>query len=91
MLLAIFVVLQHFLANLVPEPIATAPLPCEFGNIAVLVFFALSGFVISEAADRIYAGRPVAFMANRLLRILPHFALATILQSLLLATTLVLA
>jgi peptidoglycan/LPS O-acetylase OafA/YrhL len=77
LLLAILVVLQHFLANLAPEPLATASLPYEFGSVAVLVFFALSGFVISEAADRVYAGRPAAFLANRLLRILPHFVLAT--------------
>lgn len=75
-LLATLVVLQHFLANLAPEPLATASLPYEVGYVAVLVFFALSGFVISEAADRIYLDRPVAFMANRLLRILPHFLLA---------------
>jgi peptidoglycan/LPS O-acetylase OafA/YrhL len=76
-LLATLVMLQHFLGNVAPEPLATASLPYEFGSVAVLVFFALSGFVISEAADRIYAGRPVAFMVNRLLRILPHFLLAT--------------
>jgi peptidoglycan/LPS O-acetylase OafA/YrhL len=76
LLLAMLVVLQHFLANLAPEPLATASLPYEFGYVAVLVFFALSGFVISEAADRIYLGRPLAFMANRFLRILPHFVLA---------------
>jgi peptidoglycan/LPS O-acetylase OafA/YrhL len=83
LLLATFVVLQHFLANLAPEALATASLPYEFGNVAVLVFFALSGFVISEAADRIYVGRPIAFLANRLLRILPHFVLAVIVAILL--------
>jgi peptidoglycan/LPS O-acetylase OafA/YrhL len=78
LLLAALVVLQHFLGNLAPEPLSTASLPYESGSVAVLVFFALSGFVISEAADRIYAGRPAAFMANRLLRILPHFLLAVV-------------
>ena len=42
----------------------------------MLAFFALSGFVIAEAADIAYRGRPVAFLGNRLLRIVPHFVLA---------------
>jgi hypothetical protein len=32
----LFVVLQHFLANLAPEALATPSLPYEFGNVAVL-------------------------------------------------------
>ena len=50
--------------------------PYEPGSLAVLAFFALSGFVIAEAADVAYRGRPVAFLGNRLLRIVPHFVLA---------------
>jgi peptidoglycan/LPS O-acetylase OafA/YrhL len=46
------------------------------GSIAVLVFFTLSGFVITEAADRFYRGRPVAFLANRAIRILPQYLVA---------------
>jgi peptidoglycan/LPS O-acetylase OafA/YrhL len=41
-----------------------------------LVFFCLSGFVIIEAADSIYQKRPVAFMANRFIRVYPHFIVA---------------
>ena len=59
-----------------PEPLATASLPYEVGTIAVAVFFALSGFVICEGADVVYRDRPLAFMSNRLLRILPHFILS---------------
>ena len=76
LLLATLVVLQHYFANLAPEPFATASSPFAAGTIAVTIFFALSGFVISEAADQVYRDRPAAFFANRLLRILPHFLLA---------------
>ncbi|WP_407518959.1 acyltransferase family protein [Methylobacterium oryzisoli] len=76
--LAILVVQQHFLANLAPEGLSAAAQPYEVGSLAVLVFFALSGFVICEAADRVYAGRPGAFLANRLLRIVPLFVAATL-------------
>ena len=76
LLLALLVVAQHVLANVAPEPLATASLPYEVGTIAVAVFFALSGFVICEGADVVYRDRPLAFMSNRLLRILPHFILS---------------
>lgn len=78
LLLAILVVQQHFLANLAPEGLSAAAQPYEVGSLAVLAFFALSGFVICEAADRVYAGRPGAFLANRLLRIVPLFLAATL-------------
>lgn len=51
------------------------------GSIAVLVFFTLSGFVITEAADRFYRGRPWAFLANRAIRILPQYLAAIIASS----------
>jgi peptidoglycan/LPS O-acetylase OafA/YrhL len=76
LLLAALVVLQHFWANLAPEELTAALQPFEIGSIAVLVFFCLSGFVILEAADRIYQDMPGAFFANRLMRIVPHFVLA---------------
>lgn len=46
------------------------------GSVAVLVFFCLSGFVITEAADQFYRGRPVRFAFNRVLRILPQYWIA---------------
>ena len=76
LLLALLVMAQHVLANVAPESLATATLPYEVGTIAVAVFFALSGFVICEGADVVYRDRPLAFMSNRLLRILPHFVLS---------------
>ncbi len=48
----------------------------ELGVVAVTVFFALSGFVVSEAATLFYAGRPAHFLVNRAFRILPLFGVA---------------
>src|SRR4051812_15055840 len=83
LLLAGLVMFQHFAADLAPEDFARLCMPYDVGNTAVLVFFALSGFVIIEAADQVYGGKPLAFMANRLLRIMPHFILAVALSMLL--------
>jgi peptidoglycan/LPS O-acetylase OafA/YrhL len=82
LLLALLVMCQHYLADLAPQALADAAAPFAFGGIAVLVFFALSGFVISEAIDCIYRGRAKAFLENRLLRIVPHFVLALALSML---------
>jgi peptidoglycan/LPS O-acetylase OafA/YrhL len=69
LLLAFLVLIQHFLANVAPEALASLFMSLEVGSTAVLVFFSLSGFVIFEAADQIYQDRPASFFANRLLRI----------------------
>jgi peptidoglycan/LPS O-acetylase OafA/YrhL len=82
LLLAALVMAQHFGADLAPAPLALALAPFAVGNVAVLVFFALSGFVITEAVDSVYRQRPVAFLTNRLLRIVPHFVLAVALAML---------
>ena len=75
--LAYLVVLQHFVANAAPlGSLYDAIVPYELGSLAVLVFFCLSGFVITEAVTRIYSGKPVAYLANRFLRITPHFIVA---------------
>src|ERR1700674_3460490 len=76
LLLAFLVLIQHFLANVAPEALASLFMSLEVGSVAVLVFFSLSGFVIFEAADQIYQDRPASFFANRLLRIVPHFLVA---------------
>ena len=81
-MLAVLVMVQHFGADLAPAPLAVALAPYSVGSVAVLVFFALSGFVITEAVDTVYRTRPGPFLANRLLRILPHFLLAVILAML---------
>ena len=74
LLLAICVLVQHAIVNAAPAGRLRAVLaPCEIGSMAVLVFFCLSGFVITEAAKNVYAARPVAYLTNRLLRNLPLF------------------
>ena len=78
LLLAVLVMVQHFGADLAPAPLATALAPYFTESVAVLVFFALSGFVITEAVDSVYRNRPIPFLTNRLLRIVPHFLLALI-------------
>lgn len=80
LLLATMVMWQHFAADLAPAWLAHAAAPYDLGDIAVLIFFALSGFVITEAADAIYRDRPAAFIGNRLLRIMPHFLFAVLLS-----------
>ncbi|MBN9049222.1 MAG: acyltransferase [Rhizobiales bacterium] len=50
------------------------------GSVAVMGFFVLSGFIITEAIDVYYRERPAAFIANRMLRILPPYWLALILS-----------
>lgn len=82
LMLAMLVMLQHFAADLAPMPLALAMAPFAAGSMAVRVFFALSGFVITEAVDCVYRDRPGAFLANRLLRIGPHFVLALALSML---------
>ena len=81
-LLASLVMIQHFGADLAPEPLRALLAPYYMGDMAVLAFFALSGFVITEAIDCIYRGRPRAFLENRFLRIVPHFVLAVALSML---------
>ena len=49
----------------------------------MLAFFCLSGFVITEAADTVYRDKPGSFLVNRMLRLLPHFAVAMTLSILL--------
>src|ERR1700748_2272948 len=82
LMLAVLVMVQHFGADLAPAPLASFLAPYGFGSVAVLIFFALSGFVITEAVDSVYRTRPAAFLSNRLLRIVPHFLLAVILAML---------
>lgn len=46
------------------------------GNFAVMGFFVLSGFIISEAIDAFYQRRAAAFLINRLLRLVPPYWVA---------------
>jgi peptidoglycan/LPS O-acetylase OafA/YrhL len=67
-LLAIFVLVSHTSMWLPPW---VAPL--ALGNVGVLSFFVLSGFVIAEAGDVFYPGMPHRFLLNRFLRIYPTY------------------
>lgn len=71
---------QHFTANIAPEPLRQHMMLYWGGDIAVLVFFCLSGFVIAEAVDSIYKDRPSNFIVNRFLRIVPHFLIAMLIS-----------
>ncbi|MEZ5838880.1 MAG: hypothetical protein R3D02_00040 [Hyphomicrobiales bacterium] len=71
--LALLVLLQHAAAQVAPASIAGMVGPVEPGSIAVYAFFVLSGYIIAEAGEKIYSGRPFAFIANRLLRIVPTY------------------
>jgi peptidoglycan/LPS O-acetylase OafA/YrhL len=48
-------------------------LPVQLGRAAVEAFFCISGFLITMVATGRYAGRPLAFLANRFLRIYPTY------------------
>jgi peptidoglycan/LPS O-acetylase OafA/YrhL len=67
-LLAILVLVSHTSMWLPPW---VAPL--ALGNVGVLSFFVLSGFVIAEAGDVFYPGMPHRFLLNRFLRIYPTY------------------
>lgn len=69
-LLALMVVAQHF-TNIGPLGFRSAVAPLEAGSLAVLAFFAVSGFVIAEAIETFYRSRPAAFLTNRVIRIFP--------------------
>jgi len=56
-----------------------------FGDLAILAFFVFSGLFVTEAGLRFYRGRPLAFLANRLLRLGPLYLLAVALSLALLA------
>lgn len=50
------------------------------GAASVMTFFALSGFILCEAALTFYRGRPMAFLQNRAIKILPTFFGALVLS-----------
>ncbi len=73
--LALMVVVQHGLL-LLQDAGRDAFYTLELGAVAVAVFFALSGFIVAEAISRFYAGRPAAFLGNRVLRVVPPYLAA---------------
>ncbi len=80
--LAMMVLLQHCLLLLGPGA-REVFYDLELGSVAVTVFFALSGLIVAEAVVRFYAGRPGAFLANRVLRVVPLYLVALALTVLL--------
>ena len=82
-LLASLVMVQHA-GVLLPRGISDRLAPLELGGMAVFAFFIVSGFVIAEAAAAFYASRPGAFLANRLLRLVPTYLLALFVSALIL-------
>lgn len=76
LLLAAFVFVQHALRPMAPAWVEEVLAPLELGSIAVLLFFALSGLIIAEAAMTFYRDRPNAFLVNRVLRIYPSYLIA---------------
>jgi len=73
--LAMMVLVQHGLLLLPPAGRALF-YGLELGSVAVTCFFALSGFIVAEALGCFYAGRPWAFLANRVLRVVPPYLAA---------------
>lgn len=60
------------------EALAAAVGPWVVGNLGVFSFFILSGFIIADALRSYYAGRTLAFLANRLLRLIPPYVAAVL-------------
>jgi peptidoglycan/LPS O-acetylase OafA/YrhL len=76
-MLASMVVISHT-HILAGEGISGLLAPYGLGNMAVMSFFVLSGFIIAEASFTYYSGRLGAFLKNRLLRIFPPFFVALV-------------
>ena len=68
LMLAMLVVTSHS-SDFLPAWV----MPLALGNVGVFGFFVLSGFVISEACDRVYRGAAQRFLLNRFLRLYPTY------------------
>ena len=70
------VVLQHAMPALASAGLRSGLAPFEPGSIAVLLFFVLSGFIVTDAAALFYERRAPEFLLNRMIRIYPPYAVA---------------
>jgi peptidoglycan/LPS O-acetylase OafA/YrhL len=66
-------VFRFSLALMVMATHLSALTPPQTGRLAVEAFFCISGFLITMVANGRYEGRPLAFLANRFLRIYPTY------------------
>jgi peptidoglycan/LPS O-acetylase OafA/YrhL len=73
LLLAIMVVAQHYSDWCFRGPVPDLVMRVLPGTTAVYVFFVISGFVIIEAVECVYRNRPISFVTNRFLRIVPLY------------------
>lgn len=80
LVLALIVIANHGAWAAKGTPIGDLLIGSKFGTAAVLMFFVLSGYVITEAATTFYARRPFAYATNRALKIVPAFVAALILS-----------
>ncbi len=78
--LAMLVMIQHFCSDIAPDWVKQIVTPFAPGNVAVLGFFIMSGFIICEAYYHNYQARPVAYIKNRFMRIYPGYAAALVLS-----------
>jgi peptidoglycan/LPS O-acetylase OafA/YrhL len=76
--LAGMVLAQHSMLLLTPGQKLRWP-ALVLGPVAVACFFALSGFIVAEALSRFYRWRPLAFLGNRFLRVVPPYLLVLLL------------
>ena len=77
--LAFMVVVQHGV-HLLPSGAQGFLYAMGFGIVSVAVFFVISGFVVGEANNVFYLGRPDRFLLNRVLRIIPPYLAALVLE-----------
>lgn len=73
-------VAQGHARSFAPEALQEQLAAWAAGTIGVLVFFVLSGFIISESLQTFYRSRVQAFLANRLLRIVPPYLMALVIS-----------
>jgi len=75
---AILVVFHHsFTVTASPEPLKSINSGDTFGNVGVLVFFAISGYLVTQSWSR--TGRLLPFAIKRALRLLPALIVSTVL------------